>query len=67
MDYMVFMDGNPIRSFSGKDYDYIVRWCNHFCKGETRIAPLREISLPKASKMRFNVNKGAYKYNPFTV
>lgn len=50
MNYIVKMDGHTVRSFSNKDYDYVQKWADHFCKGTTvEVIPLYEIPLPKAS------------------
>ncbi len=67
MDYVVKMDGEKVRSFSGWNYDRIEAWAKLHCRGKIEIVMLKDCGrLPKASSRIFpNENLGKLVYKPF--
>ena len=62
MTYVLKFNGEKVKTFD--DPLYAKAWADHFCRGgKIEVIPLTETNLPKASKIRFNVNK----CNPYTL
>ena len=67
MDYVVWMDGEKVRSFSGRPLDYVQKWAKLYCKGSNvRITTMSSCPLPRASRIvKPNLDMPDLRYKPF--
>lgn len=67
MDYVVKMDGEKVRGFSGVRYESVLAWSRLHCHGKVEIIKLTECAeLPHASQRIYpNQDMPKLVYKPF--